>query len=188
MLISSDVRLLEAELGFNLNSAQKELVRILSKINFDFDEYEPLFVQFPGTDRVYIYQAHRDALTCVNDMVMVPTGFTKDATTFKVVTVAYTFQVIGSQSAYSVSLDDIERVVDNYKEVRPIVANLGRLDGSFFEDYFYEVERKEKRQSLLESIEKRAKEAKKEEHFKSIAKFDPIMATLLDELEELGGF
>lgn len=182
-LKSPEIEFLELELG-ELNSKQIELVNILSAIDFDFENFEPVFVQYPGSGSYYIYQAKRDALAYVGDVVLVPTNSNSN---FFTATVSMTFEMIGKHSADDLDLDQVEYAVNSFKNVRHIVANLGRLDGAFFEDYFYETNRKEIRKKLVEAIEKRAKVVKKKEYYESIAKFDSTMNDLLDELEKLGG-
>ena len=183
-LKSSEIISLEAEVG-KLTPKQKELVKILSKINFDFENYEPIFVQFPGTEKYYVYQARKDALVELDDIVLVPTN---GESNFKTATVFMTFDWIGEYYINDMDFSQVEHVVNSFKNVRHIVANLGRLDGAFFDDYLYEISRKERRNELIEAIEQRAKVAKKNEYFMNIAKFDSTMSELLEELDELGGF
>ena len=184
MLISPEIRLLEVELG-ELNTKQKELVNIISEIDFDFDNFEPIFVQFPGSDKHYIYQAKRDALVYLDDIVLVPVN---SGDTFKTATVSMTFDLLGEYLIEDIDLNQVDYVIQNFKNIRYIVANLGKLDGAFFDDYFYEIDRKKKRKELIELIEKRAKIAKQAEYFKGIAKTDSVLQGLLGELDELGGF
>ena len=182
-LKSPEIEFLELELG-ELNSKQIALVNILSAIDFDFENFEPVFVKFSESGFHYIYQAKRDALAYVGDVVLVPTNGDSN---FFTATVSMTFEMIGKHSEDHLDLDQVKYSVGSFKNVRHIVANLGSLDGTFFEDYFYEINRKETRKKLVEAIEKRAKVVKKKEYYESIAKFDSTMNDLLDKLEKLGG-
>lgn len=183
-MLISNVDFLEAELG-SLNASQIELANILSVIDFDFDEFEPIFVQFPGTKTHYIYQARRDALVDIDDEVIVPTG---NNDIFKVAKVSMTYLDLDSPWADDINIDLVRHVVEQYGEVRYIVANLGHLDGAFFEDYFYDTKRKKRKNELLKAIEKRAKIAQQSQVYQNIAKHDAEMEKLLQELDKIGGF
>ena len=183
-MLISNVDFLEAELG-SLNASQIELANILSVIDFDFDEFEPIFVQFPGNKTHYIYQARRDALVEIDDEVIVPTG---NNDIFKVAKVSMTYLDLDSPWADDINIDLVRHVVEQYGEVRYIVANLGHLDGAFFEDYFYDTKRKKRKKELLKAIEKRAKIAQQSQVYQNIAKHDAEMEKLLQELDKIGGF
>lgn len=185
MLRGAGISFLESEFDFTFNEAHKKLVNALYAIGFDFDNYEPVFVRFSGTDTPYIYQAKRDALVVQGDLLIVPTGGIETEVLFKIAEVMSTFQDLNINR---IPLDQTIGNIERFKNVRPIVANLGLLSGDFFDDYFFEVQQKEHKKHLLDDIEKRAKVAKKQEYFKNIARYDPIMERMLSELEELGGF
>ena len=71
----------------------------------------------------------------------------------------------------------------NYLERSPIdKVFLGKAD---IAPYFEEIEKKHKRAELKKKIEARFKEAAKEALYKKLAETDPIMKSLLSELEAL---
>lgn len=184
MLISSEINLLEVELGA-LSKKQKELVEILSEVDFDFDVFEPVFVRFAGSEKHYIYQVRWDSLVELGDVLLVPVNGEEN---FKTATVLMTFELLNDKSLDDFDLSQVEHVVEKFKNVRHAVSNLGKINGEFFHDYFFEINRKQRREDLVKNIEKRAKTAKQAEYFRGIARYDSILQGLLEELDELGGF
>lgn len=168
-LKSPEIEFLELELG-ELNSKQIELINILGMIDFDFENFEPVFVQYPD-GRQYVFQARRDALVSIGDVLLFSLGSSHED--FRTSIVSMTFDTLDENTLKDVNFDALARDFLVFGHVRYIVANLGSLDGAFFEDYFYETNR--------------AKVAKKKEYYESIAKFDSTMNNLLDKLEKLGG-
>ena len=146
MLISSEINLLEVELGA-LSKKQKELAEILSEVDFEFDDFEPVFVRFTGSEKYYIYQVRWDSLVELGDVLLVPVNGEEN---FKTATVLMTFEMLNDQSLDDFDLSQVKYVVEKFKNVRHVVSNLGKINGEFFHDYFFDINRKQRREELGE--------------------------------------
>lgn len=181
------VEFLELELGEKLNPVQKRLVQILETVDFDFEEFEPVFVKFSNTSKIYLYQARIDALVDKDDVVVVPV-FLDGYESFKIANVSLTFQDLKHFNDGDIDFPSIESSVEKFNNVRHIVSNLGKTNGDFFSQYYEDTERKERKKQLLKKIKERSEKANKIKFYKDIAKNDVEMAALIEELEKLGGF
>lgn len=177
-----------------MNQTQLKIVSVLEDVQFDFDNYEPIFVEFldnngNNTNRYYIYKAPISALAELGDVVIVPVqrnNCVSELGTFKIAQVSATMDDIIDDG--EIDVDVIESNLKKFKDIRLLVANLGAENGAFFDDYHYHSELASRRAYLQQKIKERAQIAKQENYYQSIAKYDEPMKELLDEFEALGGF
>lgn len=176
----------------NISKYEKVL---LEEIGVDLEKEQLVFVQFKNVrvghnlnlynGKKYVYKADINEDINNGDMLIVPV-MKNDMQSLEIV---QTNSVVKNGSYFDsnelIKFAESYGASKNAKEIRKIALNIGTTGRGLLKDYYEQIEKEKKKKEILEKLDEKSKKAQKMIMYKELAKNDPEMAKMIEELESL---